>query len=125
MPMAESLRFVLVKGGVAEIYLPWQMIFYLMAGVVAGVLVSLFTQPVDEDQLDRYYELVRTPVETGEPTPSEPCTIPVGIVVPPKRNIFADSSIELMVPDKSSVYGFAASWIMVVGLIYFFFVVTR
>jgi len=29
-----------------------------------------------------------------------------------------------MVPDKSSVYGFAASWGVVVGLIYFFIAVT-
>jgi Na+/proline symporter len=125
LPMADSLRFVLAKGGSAEIYLPWQMIFYLTAGVTTGIVVSLCTRPVDEDQLDRYYELVRTPVETGEPAPTEPCTIPVGIVVPPKRNVFADSSIEIMVPDKSSMYGFAASWGAVVGLIYFFFAVTR
>ena len=124
LPMAEALRFVLVKGGSAEIYLPWQMIFYLTAGTVAGIVVSLFTRPVNEDKLDRYYELVRTPVETGEPAPVEPCTIPAGIAVPDKRNIFANSSIEVMVPDKSSVYGFAASWGVVVGLIYFFIAVT-
>jgi Na+/proline symporter len=121
LPMAESLRFVL--GG--EIYLPWQMIFYLTAGVVAGIVVSLFTRPVDEEQLDRYYELVRTPVLTGEPVPEEPCTIPAGIEIPPKRNVFAESSIEVMVPDKSSVYGFVASWGLVGALIYFFFAVTR
>ena len=124
LPMAEALRFVLVKGGSAEIYLPWQMIFYLTGGTVVGIVVSLFTRAVDEHQLDRYYELVRTPVETGEPDPVEPCTIPAGIAVPAKRNIFANSSIEVMVPDKSSVYGFAASWGVVVGLIYFFIAVT-
>ena len=125
LPMAEALRFVLVKGGSAGIYLPWQMIFYLTAGTVAGIVVSLFTRTVIEDKLDRYYELVRTPVLTGEPVPEEPCTIPAGIEIPPKRNVFAESSIEVMVPDKSSVYGFVASWGLVGALIYFFFAVTR
>ena len=64
-------------------------------------------------------------METGEPSPTEPCTIPAGIVVPPKRNILPGSSIEIMVPDKSSIYGFATSWGAVVGLICFFFAVTR
>ena len=108
-----------------EIYLPWQMIFYLVAGLVAGIVVSLLTEPVAEEQLDRYYELVRTPVAAGEPVLEEPCTIPAGIAIPPKRNVFTDSSIEVMVPDRSSVYGFAASWGLVGVLIYFFFAVTR
>ena len=108
-----------------EIYLPWQMIFYLVAGLVAGIVVSLLTEPVAEEQLDRYYELVRTPVAAGEPVLEEPCTIPAGIAIPPKRNVFTDSSIEVMVPDRSSVYGFVASWGLVGVLIYFFFAVTR
>ena len=82
-------------------------------------------EPVAEKQLNRYYELVRTPVAAGEPVPEEPCTIPAGIAIPPKRNVFTDSSIEVMVPDRSSVYGFVASWGLVGVLIYFFFAVTR
>ena len=125
LPMADSLRLVIERSDGAEIYLPWQMIFYLVTGTLTGIVVSLISRPVDEDQLDRYYELVRTPVETGEPAPAEPCTIPAGIAVPPKRNIFADSSIEVMVPERSSVYGFVGSWCLVGVLIYFFFAVTR
>ena len=125
LPLADSLRFVIEREGGAEIYLPWQMIFYLTVGVVTGIVVSLFTRPVDKSQLDRYYELVRTPVETGEPAPEEPCVIPAGVNIPPKRNVFADSSIEVMVPDRSSVYGFAVAWGVVGGLIYFFFAITR
>ena len=125
LPLADSLRLVIERSAGAEIYLPWQMIFYLAAGVLAGIAVSLFTRPVDEDQLDRYYELVRTPVETGEPAPAEPCTIPAGIEVPPKRNVFPASSIEVMVPERSSVYGFVGAWCLVGLLIAFFFALTR
>ena len=125
LPLADSLRLVIERSAGAEIYLPWQMIFYLAAGVLAGIAVSLFTRPVDEDQLDRYYELMRTPVETGEPAPAEPCTIPAGIEVPPKRNVFPASSIEVMVPERSSVYGFVGAWCLVGLLIAFFFALTR
>ena len=125
MPLADALRLVIERSAGAEIYLPWQMIFYLAAGVFAGIVVSLFTRPVDEDQLDCYYELVRTPVETGEPAPAEPCTIPAGIEVPPKRNVFPASSIEVMVPERSSVYGFVGAWCLVGLLIAFFFALTR
>ena len=125
LPINESLRLVIERSGGAEIYLPWQMIFYLVVGTLVGIVVSLLTRPVDEAQLDRYYALVRTPVKTGEPAPEEPCMIPAGIEVPPKHNVFADSSIEVMVPDKSSVYGFVASWALVGAMIYFFFAVTR
>ncbi|MGB0606580.1 MAG: sodium:solute symporter family protein [Candidatus Latescibacterota bacterium] len=125
LPGADSLRFVIERSGGAEIYLPWQMIFYLVVGTLVGIAVSLLTRPVDEGQLDRYYALVRTPVESGESVSSEPCTIPDEIEIPPKNNVFADSSIEIMVPDKSSVYGFVGSWCLVGCMIYFFFAITR
>ena len=48
LSMAESLTFVFVKNGAAEVYLPWQMVFYLSAGTIAGIVVSLFTRPVSE-----------------------------------------------------------------------------
>ena len=125
LPGADSLRFVIERSDGAEIYLPWQMIFYLVVGTLVGIAVSLLTRPVDEGQLDRYYALVRTPVESGESVSSEPCTIPDEIEIPPKNNVFADSSIEIMVPDKSSVYGFVGSWCLVGCMIYFFFAITR
>ena len=68
------------------------MIFYLVVGTLVGIAVSLLTRPVDEGQLDRYYALVRTPVASGESVSSEPCTIPDEVEVPPKNNVFADSS---------------------------------
>jgi Na+/proline symporter len=125
LPLNDALRLVVERNGGFEMYLPWQMIFYLVVGTVAGIVVSLLTRPVDEAQLDRYYALVRTPVETGEPAPDEPCTIPAGIEIPPKRTMFSNSSIEVMVPDRSSVYGFVASWALVGAMIYFFFAITR
>ena len=47
LPMAESMRFIFEKSGSMEIYLPWQMVFYLTTGIFCGFVVSLFKKPVD------------------------------------------------------------------------------
>jgi Na+/proline symporter len=120
-PCAESMRFVVEKGGEQEIYLPWQMVFYLSVGTIFGIVVSLLTRPVDEERLERFYALVRTPVRPGEVI-TEPCTLPEGAVVPPKRNIFPSSSLEIPVPSLVSVVGFLAGWAIaavIVLIVYF------
>lgn len=117
LSIAEPLRFIFVKQGVPEVYLPWQMIFYLAAGVIAGIVVSLFTKPVAEEKLDNFYALVRTPVKTGEQV-AVPCTLPDDAVVPPKRNIFANTHLEIPVPSLTSVIGFLAGWVCVAAIIY-------
>jgi len=40
----ESMRFVVSKDTGFETALPWQMVFYLSAGTLAGIIVSLFTK---------------------------------------------------------------------------------
>ena len=120
-----SASFVFAKGGQMEIYLPWQMVFYLVVGLVAGIVVSLGTRPVAEEKLARFYELVRTPVVEGEPPVEQPCTIPAGVAIPPKRLVFPNSSLEIQVPGRDAVLGFAASWGLVGLLIYGFYALTR
>ncbi|NKB72197.1 MAG: sodium:solute symporter family protein [Candidatus Latescibacteria bacterium] len=120
-----SPAFVFAKGGGTEIYLPWQMVFYLVMGLVVGIVVSLVTRPVAEEKLERFYELVRTPVEEGEPPALQPCTIPQSIVIPPKRLVFPNSSLEFQVPGRDAVLGFAVSWGLVGSLIYGFYAITR
>ncbi len=116
LPGPETLRFVIEKSAGAEINLPWQMIFYLASGLVAGVVVSLVTPAVDKQKLDRFYELIRTPVQPGEKV-DRSCTLPADAVVPPKRNIFPNTSLELMVPSRSSVFGFLGGWACVVVIV--------
>lgn len=123
-PGAESLRFVFEKNGVPEIYLPWQMIFYLSGATLAGIVVSLFTKRVSEEKLDSFYALVRTPVKMGEQVPA-PCTLPADAVVPPKRKIFPKSNLELLVPTTQSVMGFLAGWGFVAAIIYVVFLITQ
>ncbi len=70
-----SMRLTVQKEGQAAIYLPWQMIFYLAGGTIAGIVVSLFTKPVATEKLDNFYALIRTPIAPGEQI-SAPCTLP-------------------------------------------------
>ncbi len=117
LPINESLKFVVTKGTRLEIYLPWQMTFYLVAGTIAGIVVSLFTKPVSKEKLDNFYALVRTPMAPGE-KPLTPCTLPPGTVPAPRRNLFPNTSLEIMIPSANSLIGFFAGWVCVAVLIY-------
>jgi len=124
LSMAESLTFIFIKNGVAEVYLPWQMVFYLSAGTIVGIVVSLFTKPVPEEKLDNFYALVRTPVKPGEQV-SLPCTLPDDAEVPEKRNIFPNSSLEITIPSRTSVVGFLAGWGCVAAIIYSVYLIAK
>ena len=117
LPVAQSLRFIFVKGGVPEVYLPWQMVFYLVGGTVVGIVVSLLTRPVAKEKLDNFYALVRTPVTPGEQV-TAPCTLPAGAVVPARRSILPGSNFEIEVPSLTSVVGFLAGWAAVGAIIF-------
>ena len=120
----ENMRFVVSKGTGLEIGLPWQMVFYLTAGTLAGIIVSIFTKPVAAEKLDNFYALIRTPVKAGEEV-TAPCTLPAGTIVPVKRCIFAKGGIEILVPSVTSVVGFAIGLFCVVALIGLVFLITR
>jgi Na+/proline symporter len=124
-PMAAPLRLVWHRSGAAfEIYEPWQIAFYLSAGALAGVVVSLMTAPVARERLDRFYALTRTPIVPGEVV-TEPCTLPAG-VVPPDRPMLATAlGLEIPRPSRTSLLGFLAGWAAVVALVGGFFLLVR
>jgi Na+/proline symporter len=115
--LEEAFIWEVSKNRKIEIYLPWQMIFYLAAGLVVGITVSLFTKPVTKEKLDNFYALVRTPVTPGEQVEA-PCTLPAGAVVPEARRLFPKSSLEIQIPSRTSIIGFAAGWACVAAIIY-------
>ena len=117
LAMAEPLRFIFVKNGTPEVYLPWQMVFYLTGGLLAGIIVSLFTKPVAKEKLDNFYALVRTPIRPGEQE-TAPCTLPADAVVPKKRNLLPNTSLEIPIPSLTSVIGFLVGWGCVAVIIY-------
>jgi Na+/proline symporter len=124
-PIAGPLRLVWRKSGAApEIYEPWQIAFYLTAGTVAGVVVSLLTRPVDRARLDRFYALTRTPIVPGEVV-VEPCTLPAGVVPPDRPMLVTAFGLEIPRPSRTSLLGFLAGWAAVAALIGSFFLLVR
>jgi len=123
-PGAEHLRFVMVRSTGPEIYLPWQMVFYLAAGLAVGIVVSLFTKPVARDKLDNFYALVRTPITPGEQAPA-PCTLPSGAVVPEKKSFFPNTNLEILVPSRTSIIGFLVGWGCVAAIIYSVYLIAK
>ena len=116
LPMARELPLVVEKAGKLSMHLPWQMVFYLVAGLAVGVIVSLLTRPVAEEKLETYYALLRTPVKENEVV-TEPCSLPEGAEVEPRRVFFPNSSFEFPIPSKRAIAGFAAGWACVVAII--------
>jgi Na+/proline symporter len=110
------LRLVFVEAGQPEIHLPWQMVFYMTAGVAAGIVASLVTKPLPEAKVDHYYALTRTPVTAGEVV-DVPCTLPAGANVPPARLMFPGTSLEIPVPSRVAMAGFIVGWLFVVLII--------
>jgi len=124
LPVSETLRLTIEKSGGIEIYLPWQMLFYLAGGLIAGVAVSLATKPVDRGKLENFYALTRTPVKEGEKQ-QKSCVLPEGIEAAPKNNLVSRWGLEIQKPSVISVVGFAASWAVVALIIYIFVAIAR
>ncbi len=98
-------NFMLNNG---QLSLPWQMIFYLSVGLVVMVTVSLATRPPDEENLNRVYECLRTPVKKGEPE-VEPLTLPASTKPAPRSVLFNHPDFEIMKPRRVDTLGFLAS----------------
>jgi len=122
--IAHSMRFIIDTGKGPEIYLPWQLIAQLGGGLLVGIIVSLLTRPANEKKLDNFYALIRTPIQPGEVI-TKACTLPQGVIVPPKRCIFPNTSLEFMVPSKTSVIGFLAGWLGVAAIIYAVYLIAK
>ena len=95
LPFAQPLRLVWSSEAGPEIYLPWQMIFYLGAGFVSLIVVSLFTRPVAKEKLDRLYSCIRTPIKVGEPESAVPLTLPPGTEPAPRKVLINHPDFEL------------------------------
>ncbi|MFT5468871.1 MAG: Na+/proline symporter [Verrucomicrobiales bacterium] len=104
--------------GVMTVWTPWQMLFYIVAGFGVGIIASLLTKPVSSAKLERFYQLLRTPVTPGE-TVNESCTLPDGAEPGPRRVFFANSSFELPIPSKRDLIGFGVGWVLVFAIIAF------
>lgn len=49
-----------------DLSLPWQMVSYLTAGIVTGIVVGFLTKRQPKEHLDRFYDNLKTPVDKEE-----------------------------------------------------------
>ncbi|KPK44626.1 MAG: transporter [Phycisphaerae bacterium SG8_4] len=107
-----------------KLHLPWQMILYLATGLIGGIVVSLLTRPVAAEKLENFYALTRTPIGPGEQV-DRPCTLPEGAVVPERRNILPNTSLEIAIPSRTSVIGFLVGWACVAVIVCVVYLITQ
>jgi Na+/proline symporter len=111
--------FMVVDG---KLYLPWQLIFYLVVGFIAGVVVSLLTKPAAKERLDKFYECIRTPITPNEPE-TEPFTLPPGVEPAPRNVLIKHPDFEIPKPSITSIVGFLSGWAGVGALIWVFYLI--
>jgi Na+/proline symporter len=111
----EQLPAIAVHDG--RLRLPVQMLAYLGVGLVAMVLASCFTRPVDSARLERLYRALHTPVGRDEAAPSAPFELPEGARPQPGRKIIDHPQLEIRWPSRSGWVGFLILWGWVVGLV--------
>ena len=116
LPVSKNWSLVVHSATKSSISEPWQIVIYLSAAIVAGVLASLITPRRDSDLLNRFHDLIRTPIRSGEVI-TESCQLPKGTLPASRRCWFAGSDFELPVPSRISVIGFLLSWVAVAAMI--------
>ena len=116
--LPESMVTISSKEGVESmaIYLPWQMLLYLSCGLILGIIASLLTKPQPKEQLDRFYSLIATPVMAGE-APSGIGMLPEGMEAVKPRKLIDSENLEIYVPARGTLIGFAICWLVVFAMI--------
>lgn len=112
LPVADSWRLVWMERGEMVTYLPWQIVAYLCAATFAGLIVSAVSRPTPAAQLDRFYRLIRTPVQPGEHIEA-PCTVPPGSESGERKALFRGMGFEMPMISLLSVAGFVVGWLCV------------
>lgn len=115
-PVAE---FAVVYDAGKDLYsvlLPWRMLAYLVTGLGLGILVSYLTPRMPEERLDRFYDLLKTPIQPGEVLKS-PCRLPDNVSPQNPRKLFPNTDIEIYEFTRTDKVGFLLAWVIVIGII--------
>ncbi len=96
---------------------PYQIIFYLASGAIAGIVVSLITRRTATEQLDHFFKLIRTPVRRGEIV-EQPCTLPEDHRPTETGKLIPLADLEIPTPSVLGIVGFACAWLVVGAIIW-------
>ncbi|NUN97455.1 MAG: sodium:solute symporter family protein [Candidatus Omnitrophica bacterium] len=115
-PLAEfAVRFD-PKKELFTVELPWRMLAYLTTGIAAGVWISLLTPRHDTARLDRFYNLLRTPIRPGEVILA-PCTLPEGVTPANPPKLLGHPDLEIYRPTRTDTVGFLVACLVVVIIV--------
>ena len=95
----------------------WVVVFYMSTAVLAGVIGSLLSRPVDPKKLDTFYALISTPPVTDGEVVERPCTLPVGCDSNGPSKFTTFYGLQIPRPSATSVAGFLAGWVCVAALV--------
>jgi Na+/proline symporter len=125
LPFAADLHLIWRESGKPdEIYEPWLILFYTANAIIGCVVVSLLTPQVPKEQLQRFYDLTRTPIQEDEVV-LRPCTMPVGVEPPRRRMLLTFAGLEIPMPSATSWIGFFVGWAAVAMLVVSFVWIVR
>jgi Na+/proline symporter len=96
---------------------PWQMVCYLSAGAITGIVVSLLTKRTPTDKLDHFFALIRTPIRPGEKV-DVPCTLPEDHLPTEHDKLIPLADLEIPKPHLLGIVGFALAWVGVGAVIW-------
>ena len=113
---ALSASMVVEAKGAWVVYEPWQILFYLGAALLVGVVVSVCTRRREAASMDRFHALIRTPIQPGERL-TESCSLPEGVKPASRSSFFPGTDFEFPKPSTTSVVGFMLCWMAVAGMI--------
>ena len=119
-----QIDLISTMGGKPQVYEPWRILIYSSCGLLAAVVCSLLSRPVNGKQLDRFYQLMRTPIQPDEVI-DQPCTLPTVLTLPVRPLWLSWRGLEVPCPSRTSVIGFAGGWLAVFALIASFLVIVR
>lgn len=91
---------------------PWQILIYLIAGAVCGIVVSLLSRRTSDEKLNHFFKLIRTPVRAGEVV-AAPCTLPEDHLPTEEGKLLPFADLEIPRPSKVGIVGFVLAWCMV------------
>lgn len=126
LSFATDLKLVFVTKGTPAIHDPWQILAYLTVGALVGIVVSLFTRKTPKEDLDRFYNLTKTPIQEGEVI-DEPCQLPSGSegVAAERKMLIQCCGLEVPMPSRMAWLGFGLGWVGVAILIGGFILLIR
>lgn len=117
LPMADRWGMISWSSpGTPSVYEPWTIDFYLTCALMAGVVGSLLSAPVQRNKLDTFYALIRTPIVEGEVV-RKPCTLPDEASQAARRTHVSAWGLEIPIPSVTSLVGFVVGWLSVFALI--------